>query len=230
MKVACTKARPPLSGGKTRDFFVTTPLEREKAGTSRCALCLLRPRALERQLALSCLRTLLRDKSPQALRAPSHRKKYLVACRVAAFVYSQMAGLYASSDVCLQVVSLCAPGHLRIVGIKENDEELHEWSCDMVKEGDMYKIKDENPFYEKDSLVQVGDDTIEWPDGTIWKRLVCTKMQICLLRHPRAFYTPMLVYFCTILYNFFAEKALIGVSRVKDSYEALQAWRKCKEL
>lgn len=132
-----------------------------------------------------------------------------------------MQGLYASPDVCLQVVSVWASDRWRVFGVQEDEGEFYEWYCDIRKyegeEGASYRVEDTSlTSLKKDAVVLVSDDAIEWPDGTTWRRLVCSHTQLSLMRPPRAFYTPMALYCCMALYRFFASRLALGVDCIRS--------------
>lgn len=138
-----------------------------------------------------------------------------------------MEGLYTSPDASLQVAIAHADDRWRLVAVKEDDQgELTEWCCEVVKKDDVYKVEQTTLFFERGAVLRVDDDTVEWPDGTLWRRLACTPMQLYLMGRRRPFYTPMAMYLCVMLYTFVKSRAFMAAAYATNAYKALQAWRR----
>lgn len=116
-------------------------------------------------------------------------------------------GMYVSQDINLQLVTIkdfkdYVPVEWQVFGITHTNDDPCEWSCVVKKKGDAFLDGDGNE-------VKLTSDSIEWVDGTVWKKLGVSSAQIYIMtRRRRVMYTPLLLYMCFVMYEFVKSNVL----------------------
>ena len=116
-----------------------------------------------------------------------------------------MEGMYVSPDINLQLVTIQSfkdhlPVEWQVFGISNDDnddEEYREWSCVIQK-----KVDDDGFCDDVGNEVYLNSDSIQWADGTLWKKMGVSSTQMYLMTRRRPiFYTPLLVYLCFLMFD-----------------------------
>lgn len=112
-----------------------------------------------------------------------------------------MEGMYVSPDINLQLVTIqdfndYVPVEWQVFGITHTEDDPCEWSCVVKKKGEAF-------FDDNGNEVKLTSDSIEWADGTVWKKLGVSSAQMYIMtRRRRVMYTPLLLYMCFVMYEF----------------------------
>lgn len=120
-----------------------------------------------------------------------------------------MEGIYVSPDTNMQLVIIhafeqCVPVEWQVITHQENQA----WSC-------IIKKKDGAFYDDNGNEVMLTPDSIQWFDGTIWKRIAVSSTQMYLLTRRRpVFYTPLLLFLCFVVFDFVKVNAVLLKDKV----------------